>query len=218
MSKVSNYDTAAAPITDGSFLYVAFKVSPTLFASRKVAIETLLAQINAAHEAKDNPHPQYQTGGNKDTHSPRSDNPHGTTAAQVGADPSGSAAAAKTAAEATAAAADEAHVVAPDPHAQYSKRAVDWFLIDDDITLDNTHIGKTGDVTAASVISLPTLAAASAGFAVELIPASSPLAITLLPDGSDPVKDDLTVITGPAVVAKNRAGTSWIVLGAAEAP
>ena len=66
----------------------------------------------SAHLAASDPHPQYDTSAEAqakvDAHANRSDNPHSTTAIQVGADPAG-----------TAAAAVAAHVSALDPHTQY---------------------------------------------------------------------------------------------------
>lgn len=73
----------------------------------------------AEHEAKLNPHPQYATGGAQDSHSGRIDNPHGVTAAQAGADPAGSAAAAEQAAKDHADQGMTDHVAAVNPHDQY---------------------------------------------------------------------------------------------------
>lgn len=81
------------------------------------------ASAVAAHEAALDPHPQYTTAAElaayaepKSTdiqaHISDSDNPHGTTAAQVGADATG-----------TAAAAVAAHEAAIDPHSQYTTAA-----------------------------------------------------------------------------------------------
>lgn len=95
-------------------------------------VEVEIAAAIAAHNAEANPHPQYATGGAQDTHSGRTDNPHGTTAAQVGADPAG-----------TAAAATAAHEAAPNPHPQYGTGGA-----------QDTHSGRVDNphgVTAAQV-------------------------------------------------------------------
>lgn len=72
-----------------------------------------------AHESALNPHPQYATGGAQDSHSGRTDNPHGVTAAQAGADPTGSAAAAEQAAKDHADQGMTDHLAAVNPHDQY---------------------------------------------------------------------------------------------------
>lgn len=73
----------------------------------------------AAHKADSNPHPEYETGGARDSHSPRIDNPHGVTAAQTGADPAGSAATAEQNANAHADQVVANHESASNPHSQY---------------------------------------------------------------------------------------------------
>lgn len=200
MSKVSNYDTAANPITDGSFLYVAFKVSPTLFAPRKVAIETLLAQINAAHEDKPNPHPQYGSAATLAAHLV-DENPHAITPPMIGAEEEGAAAAAIV-----------AHTAELDPHSQYAKRPVGWFLINGNIALTNEHVGKSADITNSAVISLPSLATATPGYIVTLYPANPLFTITLSANGGETIKDNVTSIIKPAFLVRNRAGNAWIVV------
>jgi len=225
MAKVSNYQTADLPIVDGSFIYIAYQVAENVFVPRKVAIEDLLAQINSVHEEKANPHPQYATGGAQDNHSGRDDNPHGVTAAQVGADPVGTAAGAVSAHEAASnphpqyeeAGAVDAHAASPDPHTQYAKKIIDWFEISGNTALVAADTGKSADITANADIALPTLAAAGAGFTVELVPDGA-LTVNLVPDGAETVRGGKTVITGPAVVTRSRDGSEWIVFGSAEAP
>jgi hypothetical protein len=73
-----------------------------------------------------------------DLHIANTSNPHGTTAAQVGADPTG-----------TASAAVAAHVALPDPHSQYAT----------DIALTNGLATKEDVGVAASLVSAHELAA-----------------------------------------------------------
>ena len=119
----------------------------------------------AEHEAKSNPHPQYATGGAQDSHSGRNDNPHGVTAAQAGADPAGSAAAAVQAANdytdqkvsaASGGASQELsdHESAVNPHPQYATGGA-----------QDTHSGRTDNphgVTAAQAGADPAGSAAGA--------------------------------------------------------
>lgn len=87
------------------------ETDPDRFSARHWAAKAASVSDLGEHVAAENPHPQYATGGAQDTHSGRDDNPHGVTAAQAGADPTG-----------TAAGAVSAHVGESDPHTQYVKK------------------------------------------------------------------------------------------------
>lgn len=112
MGKVSNKNTNEYPVPEGSYLYLARKIADGVFASRKLPFEAAIQQIIESHTDQANPHSQYATQAAFAAHAADTGNPHGVTAAQVGADPTG-----------TAAGQVAAHEAAADPHPQY---AVTW--------------------------------------------------------------------------------------------
>lgn len=147
------------PDADGSLIEdideaveCAGECQPTLV--DKALLDSLILASMNAHLLAADPHPQYASGGALDAHSNRTDNPHGVTAAQVGADPAGTTAtheartdnphsvtAAQVGAESSGAVA--AHEAAANPHPQYGTGGA-----------QDTHSGRTDNphgVTAAQV-------------------------------------------------------------------
>jgi hypothetical protein len=83
--------------------------------------------------------------------------------------------------------------------------------------LDGTHNGATLIITANAVLTLPTWAGGA--YAFEIIPSVRDThTITIATQGSDTVRDSLTVIDNDAAVFRSSASGVWVSVGEVSAP
>lgn len=94
----------------------------------------------------------------------------------------------------------------------------DFFTISGNITLDSTHRGKTGYITANAVITLPVYADQDAAYTVELIKDQASRTVTFATQSTDTVRDSETVLDTDAVIIRTPTSGRWAAIGGASAP
>lgn len=96
---------------------------------------------------------------------------------------------------------------------------LDYFTISGNITLDASHNGRTGYITADAVITLPVYADEDPGYTVELMDnGQADHTVTLATQSTDTVRKSETVVGGDAVISRSPTAGQWAATGEVSAP